>query len=281
LDQQQHKWAEEAISRAEAEAPDDLEVLGSAAALHEEMGHTDTAISIYELAIERSPASSVPYARLGAIYRRRMMPTEARTMYELAAERAGDDPAILFDLAQLRLEEDGATPDVLNLLEQTVHLDPERAHARLLLGDMYLKGGEAQEAIEQYEMACELTTPDLLLGQEARRKLAKLRPALPEQTQGWGTTLRLMAGLLVTPALAALVNARLAPWEISLAAWGALVMAAAGAYLWVCVTDVPCNPLMCTIFGQKGVKESWQKTLAGLPGVLLWGVALGLILLKV
>ncbi|MFQ6101064.1 MAG: tetratricopeptide repeat protein [Anaerolineae bacterium] len=280
-ERQQYRRAEEAIGYAEAEAPDDLQVLLSAAALHEEMGHTDMAIAIYESAVEHHPENAAPYARLGAIHRRRAMPTEARTMYELAAERAGDDPAILFELTQLYVEEDGMTQQALQLLERVVNLDQEHAQAHLLLGDVYLEQGQVQKAIEQYEWACELTTPDALLGQEARRKLVKLRPPLPRQAQGWGTTLRLMTGLMVIPALAALVNARLVPWEIGLAAWGALVAATGGAYLWVCASDVPRNPAMCAVLGQKGVKGLRKQALVGLPGVLLWTGALGLILLNV
>jgi len=280
-EQQQYKRAEEAIFRAEAEAPGDLQILLSAAALYEEMGHTDLAIAVYESVIERFPGNVVPYTRLGAIYRRRAMPAEARTMYELAAERAGDNPAILFDLAQLYVEEDGATQDILTLLERVVHLDPEHSHAHLLLGNVYLKRGQVQQAIEQYERASELTTPDSLLGREARHEMAKLHPSLPQQAQGWGTTLRLMTGLMIPPVLAALVNARMTPWKISLAAWGALAAAIVGAYLWACATDVPRNPAMCALFGEKGVKGLWKQAIVGLPGVLLWGAALGLILGKV
>lgn len=281
LEHQQYRLAQGAIARAEAEAPGDLQVLLSAAALHEEMGHTDMAIATYEMTIERHPGNATAYARLGTIYRQRAMATEARTMYELAAERAGDAPAILFELAQLYVEEDGTTTEALKLLEQAVLLDPAHAHAHLLLGDVYFGRGQVQKAVEQYERAGKLTSSGSHLGQEARRKLAKLRPSLPRQAQGWGTTLRLMTGLMVTPALAALVNARLVPWEISLAAWGALAVATMGACLWVCATDVPRNPAMCAVFGQKGVKGLGKQALVGLPGVLLWGAALGLILSNV
>ncbi len=87
-----------------------------------------------------------------------------------------------------------------------------------------------------------------------------------------------MAGLLLTPALAALVNARLVPWEISLAAWSALLLATAGAYLWVCATDVPRNPTMRAIFGQAGVTGHSRQALVGGPGALLWIAGMGLIL---
>ena len=86
--------------------------------------------------------------------------------------------------------------------------------------------------------------------------------------------------MLLIPALSALVNARLVPWAIGLVAWGALVVASAGAYLWVCATDVPRNPAMRAVFGKTGVNGRGQQALVGVPGVLLWTAALALILSK-
>jgi tetratricopeptide (TPR) repeat protein len=282
LERQRHTLAQEAATRAEAEAPGDPMVLESVASLREEMGHSDLAVAIYERAIECAPENAAPYARLGAIYRQRAMSAEARTMYKMAAERASDDPAILFELARLYVEEDSATLDPLKLLERVVRLEPGHAQAHLLLGDVYLDQRRKIQAISHYERACELTSPDLPIGREARRKLERLHPSLPDrQTQGWGETLRRMGGLMLIPALAALVNARLVPWRIGLAAWAGLAVASAGAYLWVCATDVPRNPAMCAVFGRAGVKGLSRQALVGVPGLLLWTAALGLILLKV
>ena len=125
--------------------------------------------------------------------------------------------------------------------------------AHLLLGDVCLDRKQGAQAIRHYQQACEPTAPDSLIGREARRKLAKWRSPLPErQVQGWGETLRRMCGLMLTPALVALVNAGMIPWQIKPVVWSALVVASAGAYLWVCATDVPRNPVMHDIFGQAG-----------------------------
>jgi hypothetical protein len=86
---------------------------------------------------------------------------------------------------------------------------------------------------------------------------------------------------MLPPVLAALVNARFRPQEISLVAWIALVAASVGACLWACAADVPRNPMMRALFGKAGGKELWQKALVGAPGVLLWVAALGLILGRV
>ncbi|RLC99757.1 MAG: hypothetical protein DRI77_02005, partial [Chloroflexi bacterium] len=141
--------------------------------------------------------------------------------------------------------------------------------------------GQGQRAIQHCEQAAKSASPDSLLGRDARCALLKLRPPMPKQAQGWGETLRLMAGLMISPALAALVNARLVPWEISLLAWVALIAATGGAYLWVCATEVTRNPAMCSLFGEAGVAGRGRKALVGLSGMLLWAAALGLILGKI
>jgi tetratricopeptide (TPR) repeat protein len=277
LDRHRFDLVQEAVHCAEAEATGDPEVLEAVAALHEEVGHTDQAIAAYQRAIECDPKNTVYYTRLGAIYRRRSMPDEALAMYEQAAGLASRKPAILFELAQLYHEE-GIASEALKLLEQIVRLDPEHAHAHKLLSDIYLSQRQGTKAVEHYRRAYELTTPDTLIGREVRRRLAKLEPSVSRRAQGWGETLRRTAGLMLSPVLAAFVNARLVPWEISLAAVVALGIGAVGACLWICATDVPRNPLMCELFGEKGVKERWQKAAVGGPGVFLWFAMLGAIL---
>ena len=282
LERHRGALAQQAAVRAAAEAFGDPQVLAGVASLHEQMGHGDLAITTYEQAIERDPENGALYACLGAIYHQRAMLAEARAMYERATEIAGDDPAVLFELARLHVEEEGATRKTLKQLKQIVHLEPKHVKAHLLLGDVYLDQKQGSQALEHYQQACELTTPDSLIGRKARRKLSKWRSPLPEhQVQGWGETLRRMCGLMLIPSLAALVNAGMIPWQIKPVVWSALVVASAGAYLWVCATDVPRNPMMRDIFGQAGVKGIERQALVGIPGVLLWGAALGLILWRV
>jgi tetratricopeptide (TPR) repeat protein len=278
-ERQHYSLAQETIARAEDEAPHDPDVLKEVAALHQEMGHTDMALAAYERAAEFAPDDGALYAQMGAIYRKRAMPDEARQMYTMAVRRSGNDPETLCELAQIYIE-DGATDTPLKLLEHAVRVDQDHARSHLLLGDLYLDQGQGKRAVEHYERAVELTTPDAYLGQEARRKLAKWRPEMPKQAQGWGETLRLTAGLMVSPVLATLINASFRPLEISLVAWGAMALAAVGAYLWVCASDVPGNAAMRVLFGKAGLKGPWRQALVGVPGVVLWGTAFGLILLK-
>jgi tetratricopeptide (TPR) repeat protein len=278
---QRFALAQEAIARAEAEAPDDPQVLQEAAALHEKMGNTDLAVAAYRRAIERHPESAVYYARLGAIYRRRRMPDDARAMYEQAVKLYTDDPRALFELAELYVE-DGLWERACTLLEHAVRVDPAYAKAHLLLSDVYRNLGKGQLAVQHYKQAAVLAGPGSVVSQQARRELVRLAPALPErQAQGWGETLRRTFALLLPPLLATWVNAKLMPWEISPTAWIALMVAAVGAFLWACAADVPRNQVMRAVFGPAGVEGFWRKALVGTPGVLLWGTAFGLILGKI
>jgi len=274
--------AQEAAARATAEAPNDSQILKDVATLHQEMGNSDMAIAVYKRAIENDPENAVLYAHLGAMYHRREMRADARAMYERATEIAADTPAVLFEMARLHVEQDHVTQETLRLLKQTIRLDPKHVQAHLLLGDLYFEHKQGSRALDHYERACELTTPDSLIGRQARRKRDKWRSPLPDgQVQGWGETLRRVCGMMLIPALAALTNAGMIPWKISLVAWGALAMAGAGAYLCVCATDVPRNPLIRLVFGPSGLKGLARQALVGIPGVLLWAVAFGLILRKV
>jgi tetratricopeptide (TPR) repeat protein len=281
LERQRFALVQEATTRAETEAPDDPQVLQEVAALHEEMGHTDLAVAVYRRAIERYPENPVYYARLGGIYRRRAMPDDAQEMYEQAVKLNSDDPATLTTLAELYIE-DGLMESARKLLAHAVKVDPAHAKAHLLLSDVYHRLGKGQLAVQHYRQAAASAEPGSATDQRARRDLAKLAPSLAEhKAQGWGETFRRTFALMLPLILAAWVNAGLVPWRINPAAWVALMAAAIGAYLWVCAADVPRNQMMCAIFGREGVKGFWRKALVGAPGVVLWGLAFGLILGKV
>ena len=278
---QRYTLAQDEINRIKSQASDNSQMLVEIASLHEEMGHIEQAIGTCEQAIKHDPDDAAPYACLGAIYRKRAMMAEARAMYEKSAQRADNDPAILFELAQLHVETGKAGRKAIKLLQQAIRLRPEQASAHMLLADVYLDQGQSSQAAYHYERASKLATPGSETEREARRQLARLRPSAPErESQGWGETLRRMAGLMLSPVAAALVNARLVPWEISLAAWGGLIMATIGAYFWVCAIDVPQSPAMREIFGEAGVKGFRQQATVGIPGVFLWAIAFGIILLK-
>jgi tetratricopeptide (TPR) repeat protein len=270
-----------AIELAEAAAPGNLAVLRDSAAIREELGNTDSAIAVWRQVIEVDAGNAEAYARLGGIYRRRSMPTEAREMFSLAAARCEDDAETLFQLGQLYYEEWGSLSEARSLLERAVRRSPHHAAAHALLGDICYRQHEVPAAAEHYESALEHAPEGSLLARETQRKLRKVKPTVPDrQAQGWGETLRRMGGLVLVPALAAFLNAGLSPARITWVAWVSLVLATAGAYLWACSTDVPRNPLIRSLFGAKGASEAPQRALLGIPGALMWLGGLAVVLAK-
>jgi tetratricopeptide (TPR) repeat protein len=188
----------------------------------------------------------------------------------------------LVQLAELYVSE-GRVKGAHRLLERAVQVDPEHAEANMLLGNVYMKLGKSKQAVQQYERSAVLSEPTSAVGEEVHRQLGKLRPGISERhAQGWGETFRRVAGLMLLPLLAALVNARVVPpLEIRPGALLALAGALFGSFLWAFAVDVPRNDIMRAVFGEEGLEKAWQKVLVGLPGVVLWGAGLGVILSKV
>jgi tetratricopeptide (TPR) repeat protein len=174
LERRRLDLVEEAAAWAEASAAGDPDVFQSAATLYEKAGRIDQAIAVYERGIEIAPSNAALYAGLGAIYRRRSEPGKARDMYEKAEQLANNDPTVLFESAQLHFEEDGPTPAVIKSLQQVIRKQPMHAEAFLLLGDAYMAQDRRKQARQQYERAYQLTSHESQMGQEARRKLARL-----------------------------------------------------------------------------------------------------------
>jgi tetratricopeptide (TPR) repeat protein len=172
------------LEHAQADAPDEPQVLQTVAALYEKAGRTDLAIAAYKQALEHAPNDAAVYARLGALYRLSAKPSEARAMYEKARQLKGNDPVILTELARLHVEEEGPDEEARSLLQRATKLDPGYAEAHLLLGDVNASQGYREEAVRQYESAGRLAPPNSAIGLEASRKLTSLARAAPYQTAG-------------------------------------------------------------------------------------------------
>ncbi|TET54820.1 MAG: hypothetical protein E3J64_01300 [Anaerolineales bacterium] len=273
--------AEDAIKLAEAAAPGQIAVLREVAADYEALDKTDDAIAVWERVIAGDADSAEAYARLGAIYRRRSMPSEAQQMYRQAAQRSGDDAETFYQLGLLYYEDERRGAAALETLERAVQQDPHHVRANALLGDIYAQQKQERLAIEHWERAAEHAPEGSVLGRGMRRKLTKLRPTVSEhRSQGGIETVRRMGGLVLIPSLAAFMNAGLSPARITGFVWGMLALAVAGSFLWVCSIDVPRNPVMRSLFGSPGADKKWQRTVVVVPGVLMWIGSLGVILAK-
>jgi hypothetical protein len=185
----------------------------------------------------------------------------------------------------------GRKDQARQILIQVTELDERNEQAWLWLSGVV-------ESLEDRRICLEnvlAINPGNTAAQAGLRLLDKQKVALPglsamEETrsqhrveqprQGWGETARDVSGLLLPLGLAAWVNARMAPTQLSVADWLALLAAGVGAYLWVSATDAPNNPGMVALFGEDGVRGTWRQILLGLPGIALWLLAFGLILIK-
>jgi tetratricopeptide (TPR) repeat protein len=177
LERHRNDSAEEALAYAQQAAGDDAEVLGSIAAMYDELGRPEEAIAAYEQAIAQAPKNASLYANLGSVYRRRLQIQEAKAMYEKAEKLDGNDPVVLFELAQLSYQEQGPASGVLRMVQKVIRTQPSNAEAYLLLGDIYVAQERYKQARQQYGRACQLTTADSELGQQARRKLGEVGPS--------------------------------------------------------------------------------------------------------
>ena len=87
------------------------------------------------------------------------------------------------------------------------------------------------------------------------------------------------AGLALIPAVAALINAGLRPWQIAPTDYVGVLLAVLGAYLWVSASNLPLNPGMRAMLGQEGLSRPALRTTVGLMGGLFWTTSLLYILL--
>ena len=174
----------EALARAEAEAPDDPEVLRSVAELYEQTGQPDLAVASFERAVGLAPDDGGLHASLGALYRAQGEPEKARAAYEKAARLSPNDPSLLTSLARVRFEAGEAPTEMLKLVQRAVKLDANYAPAHLLLGDLYAALQDRNQAYRQYQTVARLSPSDSEIGLEARRKATDLersaQPARPE-----------------------------------------------------------------------------------------------------
>jgi tetratricopeptide (TPR) repeat protein len=267
----------EVLAYAAQAAPNDPQVLQHSAKLYEDIGFDRDAISTYQRLITLTPDQAEPYLQLGAIYQRLKLPTEARAVYEQAAQHIHDNAIVPFELARLRI---AAGEEALDLLQQAVQIDPGYAAAQLLLGKVQLDRGEERLAAPHFRAAIEASEPNSPIGLEARHKWAKVQPGVRQHSDGWTEAARRLIALMITPALAVLSNSKLSLLSINLNEWLLLIVALLGSFLWMSASDLPRNAIMARLFGQPGPSRSWR-TIIGWAGTGLWLTAFVLMLIDV
>jgi tetratricopeptide (TPR) repeat protein len=171
------------IGHAEADAPDDPQVLETAATLYQKAGRTDLAIAATKQALEHAPDAANLYARLGALHRLASQPDQARDMYEKAVQLTGNDPSSLTELARLQIEAEGATEETAQLLRKAIKADQQYVPAHLLLGDLCASQQDRQQAFKHYRLASQYSPPGSEASLEAGRKMTGLQRSSQQRAQ--------------------------------------------------------------------------------------------------
>jgi tetratricopeptide (TPR) repeat protein len=172
--------------------------------------------------------------------------------------------------------EDNALGDAFSHIYRATELDPKHGEAWFLLGQLYEMARERKKAIKAYEHAAALpsqhdASDNQKASREATERLKLLRPSLPPSVVlNWPETLRQTGGLALIPALAALVNAGLCPWQIAPLDFLGVLLAASGAYLWISATVTPRNPGIRAMLGPEGLSQPALRATVGLLGGLFW-----------
>ncbi len=260
--------------------PDAFLRLGEAQML---AGDWEEARSSFQSAVDKAPDKAVAYTALGRVFEQRQRWDEARKAYEQAVAADTSSAASQFTLGRLLVEGQAlkaAFPHVL----QATKLDREHAGAWFLLGQLYELAHEPRKAVKAYEGATALADRTFSDHAEwckrAGERLALLRPTLPlSVTLNWPETIRQTAGMFLIPAVAALVNAGLRPWEIAPTEYFAVLLATLGAYFWVSASAMPRNPGMRAMLGQDGLSQPILRATVGVLGALFWVMGLMYVLL--
>jgi len=116
-----------------SEDPDDAEILEGVRSFYAREGRVDDFIAKLEDYRTRHPQDTIVVATLANTYADRKRIAEAKRLIDATRLAVGDDPDLLYSIAQLyaRIEEKSAAEDVL---QQVVRLDPTHAGASNDLG---------------------------------------------------------------------------------------------------------------------------------------------------
>jgi len=246
-------------------------------------GDWEGAHASFEQAISQAANPAAAHLALGRIYERRHQWDQAQNAYEQAVvidERSAD---ARFALGRL-LMEGKALQAAFPHIRRATELDPGHAGAWFLLGQLFEVAQERRRAIQAYERASGLAqgaSPDVSeWHKRASERLEALRPGLPPSVAlEWPETVRQTASMGIVPALAALVNAGLRPWQIAPLDFLGVLVAALGAYFWVSASTSPRNPGMRAMLGHDGLSAPALRTSVGLLGGLFWTTGLLYVLL--
>lgn len=151
--------AKTAYRRALELCPELRNALERLAAISIRDGDWDTAIAQYETLVDREPGDLDALLTLGNLYLQAERPADAIDQYQQALFIEPQSEDTLAD-AEL-LSDEGRLGEAILTLERLVRKYPGIAPFHVQLGDLYVKAGCDNQAIEQYQTALE-TQPNFL-----------------------------------------------------------------------------------------------------------------------
>jgi tetratricopeptide (TPR) repeat protein len=120
------------------------------AALHHMAGHTDSAVTLYQQALENDLGLVMAHTYLASIYEGAGHAAEAMTERRRAAEVNSDDPTALFDLAASQFNA-GQLIEADEPLRQAIKLNARYSPSYYLLGRVTEELGLPEEARDHYK----------------------------------------------------------------------------------------------------------------------------------
>lgn len=206
-------------------------------------------------------------------------PDRAWTSLQRAVEQDPNAVEVHFALGELARHR-GQCEEAFGHYRTATQLDPEYGLAWFQLGQIYQQARMRKEAIQAFRRAAKLLPVVSTEYRQAQAQLEYLTPGLPEKmATGWPELIRQMTGPVTLCVLATLLDSGLRPWWIPLTGWLALILAVLGTFLCVSGADLPRNPLIRLLVGERGLSSSELKITLALVGAALWLFALALILL--
>ncbi len=248
-------------------------------AAYQENQRYEAAVKAWQAVETLQPNYPQLQIRLGEAHLGMGRPDRAWESLQRALEQNPDAVEVHFALGELARQR-GEHQEAFDHYQTAGQLDPQHGLTWFQLGQIYQQSRMRKEAIQAYRRAAKLLPAGSTERRQAQDQLERLTPSLPENmVTGWPELIRQMIGPVTLCVLAVLLDSGLRPWWIPLTGWLALMLAVSGTFLYVSGTDLPRNPLIRLLAGERGLSSSELKIILVLVGAVLWLFALALILL--
>ena len=242
------------------------------------MGRSQAAIAILRQVLTEDPGQEAACLILGKIYHHLSYWDEAEAVYKEALAMSPQSAELHFALGWL-LADHGQLKGGLPYIREATQLDPKHGLAWFRLGQLHQALGQPKPAAAAYRQAVTLLPEDSLAHQQAVKLVGVVMPELPKVLDaGWLEFIRQVTGPALLCVLTVLLDSGMRPWWIPLTGWLALLLGLVGAFLWVSGANLPRNPMICWLAGERGLFTHEARVTATVLGVGCWLLAMAMIL---